>query len=475
MTKKLFKIEAMIQKILSLVLPVMLLAVQPVFAETPVTTDQTCIEKLTFLDFYQKVLAHYPALKKQYEKIAQAKAQRNLAISDLFPHVQGVFSTVTTDDPVGVFGDLLRQQKFTQNDFSLESLNRPDARTNYHVGIEGEMLLFDSFNTISKIRSARRMVKSADLEADFTEMEAGIVALESYLGLLLAQENFDIVSGVKSESDQDIRQAEDLKEKGMILGADYYAARVIAASIEREYHRSEALLKSSRMLMNILMGADPGLAWDPVGKLPEIKREAVDLRVWLAQSYQQRKDLAAMDQMVDAARIESFRQKTSFLPKFYGFGSLNEDANTWRSGGENFTVGFKGTMDFLDPALPGRIQKAKHQYEELKADRQALRDAIVKDLVLELARYESATADQPVLKQAAQDAQQASEQTAKLYQEGRKSIADLLEIRRLHLDTTSGFRSLLMALELEYAKLLFLSGQLDENGLRQVNERFNNQ
>jgi outer membrane protein TolC len=461
----------MSKKILAVALALMFLAVQPVRAEAPVTADQTCIEKLTFLDFYGKVLAHYPALKKRYEKLAQAKADRNLAIADLFPHVQGVFSTVTTDDPVGVFGDLLRQQKFTQNDFSLESLNRPDARTNYHVGIEGEMLLFDSFNTISKIRSARRMVKSADLEADFTEMEAGIVALESYLGILLAQRVFDIVSGIKSEIDQDLQQAEDLNQKGMILGADFYAARVVAASIEQDYHRAQTLLKSSRMLMNVLMGADPGLAWDPVGQLPEIKREAVDLRVWLAQSYQQRKDLAAMDQMIDAVRIESLRQKTSFLPKFYGFGSLNEDANTWRSGGENFTVGFRGTMDFLDPALPGRIQGAKHKYEELKTDRQALRDTIVKDLVQELSRYEIAVADQPVLKQAVQDARQASEQTAKLYQEGRKSIADLLEIRRSHLDTASGYQSLLLSLELEHAKLLFLSGQLDEDGLHQVDAR----
>jgi outer membrane protein TolC len=461
----------MTQRTLTLILSVFFLAAQPVSAEGPVPAAQVCIEKLTFLDFYQKVLAHYPALKKRYEKLAQAKADRNLAIGDLFPHIQGVFSTTTTNDPVGVFGDLLRQQKFTQNDFSLESLNRPDARTNYHFGVEGEMLLFDSFNTISKIRSARRLVKSADLEADFTGMEAGIVALESYLGILLAQEVVDIVTGIRAEIDQDLKQAEDLKQKGMILGADFYAARVIAASIDQEYNRARALLKSSRMLMNILMGAEPDLAWDPVGKLPELKREAVDLRVWLSQSYQQRKDLAAMDQMVDAARIESLRQKTSFLPKFYGFGSLNEDANTWRSGGENFTVGFKGTMDFFDPTYPGRIQGAKHKYEELKSDRQALRDEIVKDLVLELSRYETATADHPVLKQAAQDAQQASEQTAKLYQEGRKSIADLLEIRRSHLATASGFQSLLLSLELEYAKLLFLSGQLDENGLHQVDAR----
>lgn len=461
----------MIKKISSLVLTVFLMAVQPVSAEGPAPAEKICVEKMTFLDFYQKVLTHYPVLKKRYEKLEQAKANRNLAIGDLFPHVQGVFSTVTTNDPVGVFGDLLRQQKFTQNDFSLESLNRPDARTNYHFGIEGEMLLFDSFNTISKIRSARRLVKSADLEVDFTEMEAGIVALESYLGILLAKELYNLAVEVKNASDKDLQQAKDLKDKGMILGADFYAAKVTAATIEREVNRLGALLKTSRMLMNILMGEDPDLVWDAAGKFPEVVQDRGELQAWLAEAYQKRLDLASMNQALDAQRIELLRQKTSFLPKFSGFGSLNEDANTWRSGGENFTVGFKGTMDFFDPTYPGRVKGTGAKYKELKAERDALRDEIAKGLIQELTRYETVTLDLPVMKSASGDAKQAVELTAKLYQEGRKSIADLLEMRRGYFETAAGFQNLLLALELEYSKLLFLSGQLTEDGIHQVNKR----
>jgi outer membrane protein TolC len=440
-------------------------------AEEPAMSSKASPQTMTFLDCYEKVLTHYPALKKQYEKLEQAKAQKNLAISDLFPRIQGVFSTTLSDDPVTVFGDLLRQKSFTENNFELNSLNSPRHRTNYHFGIAGEMLLFDSFNTISKIRSARRLAKSADLEADFTEMEAGIVALESYLGILLAGEIFNVVNGVKSESDKDLKQAEDLNQKGMILGADFYAAKVIAAGIARERNRARALFKSSMMLMNILMGEDPEFVWNATGKLPEFEQDKGEFRLWIAKAYQERKDLMAMDQVIDAQRIETLRQKTSFLPKFYGFGSLDKDSHDWHSGGNNYTVGFKGTMDFFDPSYPGRTREAKHKYEELKADRQALRDEIVKELVNELTRYETITADHPVLKQASQDVTQASEQTAKLYQEGRKSIADLLEIRGVYFQTVAEFERTLFALELEYAKLLFLSGQLNEDGLHQINQR----
>lgn len=430
-------------------------------------------QTMTFLDCYGKVLAHYPALKKKYEELAQAKAGKNLAWAELFPRIQGVTSMETTDDPVGVFGDLLRQKSFTAQDFELNALNTPRHRTNYHFGLTGEMLLFDSFNTISKIRSARRLVKSADLEADFTEMEASLVTLESYLAILHARELLNITASLKEVVDRDLQQAEDLKQKGMILGADFYAAKVAAAGIERALNRARTRMKTSRMFMNILMGEDPGLEWDAVGKIPGSAQDKGALQEWIAQAYQQRKDLVAIDQLLDAQRIESLRQKTSFLPKFYGFGSLDADSHDLRSSGKNFTVGIKGTMDLFDPSYIGRTQQAKHRYEALKADRQALRDEIAKQLIGELASYETVVIDQPVLSQAFQDAKEASDQTAKLYQEGRKSIADLLEIRGVYLETASGLQQLLLALELEHAKLLFLSGQLNEDGLHQVNTRLN--
>lgn len=442
-----------------------------VFAEDIAFPVPAHLGSLTFLDCYQKVLAHYPALKKRYEQLEQTKAGRNIAIADLFPRIQGVGSMTTTDDPVGVFGMLLQQNKFTQADFALNKLNDPNHRTDFHFGLEGEMLLFDSFNTISKIRSALRRVKSADLEADFTEMEAGIVTLESYLGVLLAKEFLAIAAAMKAQSDKDLKQAEALNQKGLILGADFYAAKVTAAGIERERNRAQAMLKSSRMLMNILMGEDLESTWEPAGKLPEYVQDKGEVRVWIAKAYQERKDLAAMDQMIDAQRIETLREKTSFLPKFYGFGSLNEHTSDWHTGGQDFAVGFKGSMDFFDPTLPGRIQGAKHRYEELKADRQALRDEIARGLAGELTRFETVIVDLPVLKQASKDAEQASDLTAKLYQEGRKSIADLLEMRRASLMTAMEFKQVLFGLEVEYAKLLFLSGQLDESGIHLVNTR----
>lgn len=460
-----------LKKVCAVFLVAVLCGAPPASAEPAALPVPARLQKMNFVDCYEKVLAHYPALRKRYEQLEQVKARKNLALADLFPRVKGVTSMTTSDDPVTVFGDLLRQKAFTDGDFEPNKMNTPRHRTNYHFGIEGEMLLFDSFNTISKIRSARRLVKSAELEADFTEMEAAIVTLESYLGVLLARELFNAAVSLKRVIDADLQQAQDLNEKGMILGADFYAAKVAAAGIEREVNRTGTQLKSARMFLNLLMGEDPELVWDAVGKLPGSVQEKGEFRGWIGQAYQQRKDLAALDSLIDAQRIETLRQKTSFLPKFYGFGDIAADSHDLDSTGKNFTIGIRGSIDLFDPTYPGRTQESRHRQAELQADRQALRDEIAKQLVGELTRYETVAADHPVLTRAFQDATQASDLTAKLYQEGRKSIADLLEMRGVYLETVFSLQATLFALELEHAKLLFLSGQLTEDGIHAVNTR----
>ena len=65
------------------------------------------------------------------------------------------------NDPVYVFGTRLRQQQFTQADFALDSLNKPEPIGNFATRISGGWLLFDSFRTQKSVQGADLMRKSA--------------------------------------------------------------------------------------------------------------------------------------------------------------------------------------------------------------------------------------------------------------------------------------------------------------------------
>ena len=71
----------MIRKILLVVLTLVSMNAGA-WANEPVARSQTALSEMTFLDCYAKVLVHYPALKKKYEELEQARAQKNLALAE---------------------------------------------------------------------------------------------------------------------------------------------------------------------------------------------------------------------------------------------------------------------------------------------------------------------------------------------------------------------------------------------------------
>ncbi len=433
-----------------------------VVSETPVLTFPAC---------YEKILEHYPALKRQQAKSDAAAAAKSEAVAGLFPSISGESSVMTSDDPVTVFGSLLRQEAFTQNNFALSSLNSPRHRTNFNFSLEGVLPLFNAFQTISRIRSSNLIVKSEDDRKAFVEMEASLLATEAYLKLLLARRLFALTRQVEEMFQEDLKQAEDLKNRGMVLGADFYAAKVVHSAVTQIRHRFDTSQQAARIILNILMGENPDLDYPVAGDLPRRLQENKTFQEWLEQAYESRRDLKSLEAVLKARRIEVFREKSSFLPRVHAFGSVEEDTRDFVQGGENFMMGIKGAMPFWDPSYLGRIKKAKAQIQEAEAGYAQLQDEIAQQVAEESLRFDNIRNDFAVVQKSCQDSEEAVKLTAILYREGRKSIADLSEIRKAHLETVLRREELSFQMEYQYAKLFFLTGRLDSDAVRRIAER----
>ncbi len=77
----------------------------------------------------------------------EATAQQRTARSALLPTLQFHESITRGNDPVYVFGTKLKQESFSQNDFSLNSLNRPQPLNNFMTQFSGTWIAFDSWHT----------------------------------------------------------------------------------------------------------------------------------------------------------------------------------------------------------------------------------------------------------------------------------------------------------------------------------------
>ncbi|MBF0217682.1 MAG: metalloregulator ArsR/SmtB family transcription factor, partial [Candidatus Omnitrophica bacterium] len=432
-----------------------------------VTADAEGSGEITLETFCAKVSAYYPELKRQSSEIARAGAQRALAVSGFFPKIKGTTSMTTSDDQVYVFGTLLRQRGFTADDFSLSRLNDPASRTNYDMGISGEMPLFDSLNTIYKVKQAKHMEGAARHDEAFQRMEAVLIAADVYLNTLAMERTFEIVNNVCEASVEDIKQAEGLKDKGMVLGADFYAAKVIMGGLVNRRNELKGRIESMHALMNILMGEDPALPVklidDPVAGSGGSK----ELKAWLDEAYKSRPDLFSIEERIQARGAELSRERSSLLPNISAFGDLRENTHDFDRTGGSFAVGIKGSVDIFDLSYFSRVKIAKEELKKLEYERTIARDAIARDINGEYSKARALSANIPVLKEMADDSARALELTIPLYREARKSIADLLEIRQSYVKTFEARFQAVSGLMVSRARLLFLAGELDAETVEQ--------
>lgn len=418
---------------------------------------------LTLEDFCRRVLAYYPKLKEQGVTVELAIARKLQAQAGFWPKLQGLADASYSDDPVYVFGTLLRQRAFTQDDFDLNRLNNPNARANFDVGLHGEIPLFDAFQTISKVREAKHMVESAKHGEKFTRMEALLVASDAYLNTVVVEKVLKKVAETCKNSETDIKQAKELKDKGVVLGADFYAAKVIFGSLRNINNNLTAQKKSMHALLNILMGEDPLKPVQVADVLQEGNGASVDLKKWLSQAYTLRPDLLSIEEAIQAQEAHVSGERASAWPIISAFGDLRENTEDFRTGGGSFAVGLKGSVDIFEPGYSSRVKMAEKSLQKLKYQKNIAADSITKDVTSEYARLESLKANIPLLRDMADDSDQAVDLVLPLYREGRKSIADLLDMRQGNIRTYQAYYAALVSSKNSSVRLLFLSGQLDES------------
>jgi outer membrane protein TolC len=311
-------------------------------------------------------------------------------------------------------------------------------------------------------------VQSEKLNTEFAEMEVSLLAIEAFHRAVLEGILGKLTEEVLSASQKDLGEAESLNQKGLVLGADFYTAKVNGGSIEGMRNQFGRDFKSSRILLNILMGEDPlkerGLDYD----LSPVSVESKGVKQWLETAYLYRKDFEALDAVIRAAESEDFRQRMSFLPKISAFGTVEDNTHSWHGDSGNYLLGVKGEMDLFDGTYGARKDLAALKLKEANEDKNALKDSITRALAEESGRYETIVADLPVAERMLSDARNAMEMTEKLYREGKKSVADLLEIRRVYLEIAARAYETRFYAQTSYSRLLFLSGTLDRPAVERI-------
>lgn len=418
--------------------------------------------KAVFIAVWKKILAHYPELKKKHAKLSEAIAQKALAESGYYPRLYGWADTITSDNPILGFMMHLTERNFTAQDFNVNTINHPGTVSNQNAGLLAIFPIFDAMQTIDSVKAAKDAIKAREEEEKYTRMEASFLTIDAWVSLLFADaELYKALSQLES-SKMDLNEALQLMEQGLVLGADFYMGRSLAASIEQSKNGYQSRKKVALVTLNTLAGT-PAEAEIAIPKnLPKPKKVSKPLNAWVQEAILYRGDLAALRHQIQVQHTEVKKEKDSIMPNVNGFASGMLDSDNFTTGGRSYTVGVLGTMALFDPSRDPRIKRAKAAEEQLRHEENVLKDTIQTKLAEAVTDLESAYRDSEILYRSLMDATQSILMTRDLYREGRKTIADLIQARVYGLQVEVSYLESVARYESSKAKLYFLSGQLDD-------------
>lgn len=439
----------------------------PVRAEDAARVVFSKEEVMTFDHFYQKVLAYYPKLKSSHRSVEFALAEEMRASAGFWPSLSLSAGIIETDDPVYVFGQLMRQDRFTSADFELNRLNTPRHQRDIQSGVHVRWPLFDAMQTVHRVRAARASLKAAEQDGVFVKMEVFLLAHDAYISAIAMERMSAAAKDADQSAQADLKKAEDLKDKGMILGADFYAAKVRAGRFLRMKNEWSRQAKAMRLLLNIMMGEPLSNEIKLSLFLPEARFTEFSIEGLVQEALMNRPDLKAASLRVKAAEEEWKRAKSDALPMIVLTADGTHNAHDLKDdGGHNAAAGIKAEWPLFDPARKGRIASAAALLGLAEQEAAVLKDVVLKDMAGELARFEALRVNYPVLQAMNEDASKAVSMLLPLYNESRKSIIDLEDAREAYFGTLTALEQLKAALFLSEARLFFLGGKMTEDGMK---------
>jgi outer membrane protein TolC len=317
--------------------PISFLALLWILTQTPPSMAQ---RTLTLPQAVRIALEQHPTLQAS-EAAEDGAAQRVAAArAEYFPSIDYAESMQWGNNPVYVFGSLLEQHRFRQSNFALQSLNRPDALTNFSSQLVAEQMLFDGNRTRGRLRGAQLGLEMTREQKRLAEMEILTGVAEAYFGALLARENREAAQRALDTVEADLERALSLRDAGMTTNADVLSLRVSRAESQERFIRSENDLELAMARLNYMMGEPLGLRFDLADSLRPAAPVGMDIQQADADALAHRPEVMQAQMALSQARLQNQIIRAGFLPQVSVMGTFEVNREAFASrGGTNWMTG----------------------------------------------------------------------------------------------------------------------------------------
>lgn len=391
---------------------------------------------------------------------AEAAAGARQARTQLLPQLSFTEDISRGNDPVYVFGQRLRQQQFTQNNFALNALNRPTPVGNFASRFSGSWTLFDSFRTERQIRRADLFRQSAEWSGKAADQAIVLQVVGAYQSVLYAQRQVDVAEHEQETAQALMTQTEQHVQAGLGLESDRMSAQVNLAARKEELIGARGQLALAWADLGNAMGA-PDLQPAQLQPIEAHTFPQTSLADELALAAKTRPDLAALSDAQKAQVAAVGAARSDFGPRVNAYGNWEEDRGSiTSSGGNNWVAGVQISIDLLP--LGKRDQLARETAAQQRIDAQQTQARNQVRLDVSRAHIQRETAEQSLeTARAAMD--QAAESLRILrnrYGAGLATITDLLRAGDAERQSQTNYWHAVYGNAMAYAQLLYAEGML---------------
>jgi outer membrane protein TolC len=425
-------------------------------------------EPLTLRQAINEALRQSPEAAIARAGNQEAKSAATLARAQLLPQLNFTEDISRGNDPVYAFGTRLRQRQFTQADFALNALNRPQPIGNFATRFSGSWTAFDSFKTQREIRRTDLFKESSSSSAKAVDQQIVFHVVVAYQSALYAQREIEVARHEQETAAALLTSVDDHVKAGLAVESDRMSAQVNVAARKEELIAVQGDLELAWAQLREAIGA-PNLEVSELKPVEPHSFPQLPLEQEMAIAAKTRPDLIAQGQAQSAQANAVGAAKSNFGPRVSANGNWEEDRASFAgSGGNNWVAGVQISVDILP--IGKRAQLAQERAAQQKIDAQLAASQQHVRLAVSQAHIHRQTAAFTL--ETARDAMDQSAESLRIlknrYGAGLATISDLLRAEDAERQSQSNYWHAVYGNAMAYAELLFATGTLTPDAAEEL-------
>jgi outer membrane protein TolC len=428
----------------------------------PVYASAWAQEPLTLRQAIEEALAKNPAARAARAGEDEAAAGVQRARSPFLPRVDVVESWQGGNQPVFVFGSLLAQQRFTEANFAIAALNRPDALSNHRAAVAVEQTLFDGARTSAALSASRLGVELAGQESRRTALDLYMTTVRAYGRAAAASAMLAAARASVESATEDVRRARERRDAGFEAEASVLALQVEAAEAEVRRIATAAEAANARAALNVAIGAplDDQRPLAPLGDVPAV---TVDRGARETAALAARPELQQSRLRERIAEAEIRAARSGFLPHVSAQASLEANGHSFadRAGSWTAAVQLRWNV-FAGGADAARVAAARAAGARAAAEREGAEHAVRLELRQAFADHESALARRAAARAMVDEAVESRRIIRERYDAGLSPASELTRANALVLRAEATHIAALVDVHVSAAAIDRASGQIEK-------------